>query len=76
MTSGSMVDRRPASKLRLTRVAKGWRIGELAKALDVAESSIRRIEIGEIKEPSDRMRRKLSAKLRVSQAALFGKVRP
>ena len=56
-----------------SRVAKGWPIGELAREIGVAPSSIRRIENGEIKEPSDRMRRKLSAKLRVSQSALFGK---
>jgi transcriptional regulator with XRE-family HTH domain len=67
-----MPDRRPASRLRLTRVAKGWRIGALAEAIDVAESTIRRLEVGLTEEPSDRVRRALARKLGISAAKLFG----
>ncbi len=66
-----MPDRRPASKLRLVRVAKGWRIGALADAADIAVSTIRRLETGWTKEPSDRVRRALARKLRVSASKLF-----
>src|SRR5439155_18238247 len=74
MTSGPMADRRPASKLRLVRVAKGWGIGKLAVDVGVAESTIRRLEVGLTEEPSDRVRRALARKLGVAQADLFGKM--
>jgi DNA-binding XRE family transcriptional regulator len=66
-------DRKPASKLRLARVAEGWGVGALAAAIDVAESTIWRIETGAIKEPRPWIRRALARKLGVSVSKLFGK---
>ncbi len=64
--------RNPASRLRLARIRAGWPIGELAEAIDVAESTIRRLEVGLTDEPSDRVRRALARKLGVRASRLFG----
>lgn len=58
-----MPDLKPASRLRLARVAKGWRIGALAEAIDVAESTLWRIETGAIKQPRLEIRRALAKAL-------------
>jgi len=72
-----MADHRPASKLRLARVAKGWRIGDLAEAADhMAISTIRRLETGKTKEPSQTTRRALAKVLGVSASKLFGSAAP
>jgi transcriptional regulator with XRE-family HTH domain len=67
-----MPDRRPASKLRLMRLAKGWPIGLLAEEADMAISTIRRAETG-LTDPSQKTRRALAKALGVNQVALFGK---
>lgn len=61
----------PPIGLRKARLLKGWRIGALAKAIGVAESSIYRIETGTIKEPRQGIRRALAKALGVSEAKLF-----
>jgi transcriptional regulator with XRE-family HTH domain len=66
-----VIKRRPASKLRLTRVAKRWRIGALAAEAGMAISTIRRLETGSTKEPSQKTRRALSRVLGVSASKLF-----
>jgi len=63
----------PPRGLRAVRLMKGWRIGVLAAEADMAESTIRRLETGSTKEPSQRTRRALAKVLRVSVSKLFGK---
>jgi len=66
-----MAEHKPASRLRLARVAKGFGVGELAEAINVAESTLYRIETGVIKEPSVKTRRALAKALGVRPEALF-----
>ena len=72
-----MADRKPVppTGLRAVRLMKGWPIGELAEAADMAISTIRRLETGSTKEPSQKTRRELSRLLGVSPSKLFGKTR-
>lgn len=69
-----MPDLKPASRLRLARVAKGWRIGALADEMGVPASTLWRIETGAIKEPRLRIRKALAKVLGVAESQLFGKV--
>jgi transcriptional regulator with XRE-family HTH domain len=71
-----MPDRKPVppTGLRALRLKLGWRIGVLAAEAEVAESTVRRLETGEHKEPSGRVRRALARKLEVRASKLFGKV--
>jgi len=63
----------PPVGLRAARLLRGWPIGALAEAADMAPSTIRRLETGSTHEPTDRVRRDLSRVLKVSQRELFGK---
>lgn len=66
-----MNKRKPASKLRLARVAKGWPIGALAEEAGLAISTIRRLETGVTEEANQTTRRALSRVLGVSASKLF-----
>jgi transcriptional regulator with XRE-family HTH domain len=57
--------------LRKARLLKGWPIGALAAAVNVAESTLYRIEQGLIKEPRQEIRRALAKVLKVKEADLF-----
>jgi transcriptional regulator with XRE-family HTH domain len=63
----------PPKGLRALRLMKGWPIGALAAEADMAESTIRRLETGSTKEPSQKTRRALSRVLGVSASKLFGR---
>jgi transcriptional regulator with XRE-family HTH domain len=70
-----MADRVPGSPLRIARVAAGYRLEALAKAVGLkSENTLYRIETGRTKQPKQETRRRLAAVLGVSEAALFGKV--
>jgi transcriptional regulator with XRE-family HTH domain len=64
----------PPVGLRAVRLMKGWRIGALADEAGVAPSTIRRLETGQHKEPSQNTRVALSRVLGVSASKLFTKV--
>lgn len=66
-----MPDLKPASRLRLARVAKGWRIGALAHEIGVPASTLWRIETGSIKEPRQTIRKALAKALGVAESKLF-----
>ncbi len=68
-----MPDLKPARPLRLARVRAGWRIGALAQAIDVAETTLWRLETGLTKEPSQKTRTALGTVLGVAPSKLFGK---
>src|SRR5258708_12416023 len=63
----------PPTGLRAVRLRLRWRIGALATEAAMAPSTIRRLETGLTKEPSDRVRRDLSRVLGVSASKLFGR---
>lgn len=69
-----MADRVPGSPLRTARVRAGWRLGALAKKIDLNENTLYRIESGRTLSPSSKTRQKLAAALKVKEAVLFGKV--
>ncbi len=69
-----MADPSPPTGLRKARLLKGWRIGALAKAIGVAESSLYRIETGAIIEPRHEIRRALAKALGAKETDLFRKV--
>lgn len=69
-----MPDLKPATPLRTERVRAGWRLGALAKKIDLNENTLYRIESGRTSHPSSKTRQKLAGVLGVSEAALFGKV--
>jgi ribosome-binding protein aMBF1 (putative translation factor) len=69
-----MSDRKPASHLRVERVRAGWSLTALAAEVGINRSSLRRIEVGEIAEPRQEIRRALARALRAKEDHLFGKV--
>ena len=67
-----MAERRPASKLRLARVAKGWRITDLAIEAGVSRSCLWRLETGHRRQPSNDTRKALAKVLGLPATELFG----
>jgi len=65
-------DRKPASKLRLTRVAKGWPQAVLAAKVGLNRRSLYQIESGQTKTPKLATRKALAKALGVSVSKLFG----
>ena len=66
--------RKPASQLRLARLARGWRFGALANQIGVPASTLWRIETGSIKAPRPEIRIALAKVLKMKQADLFKQV--
>ena len=67
-----MAERRPASKLRLARIAQGWRITDLATEAGISRSCLWRLETGHRRNPSNDTRKAVASALGMPATELFG----
>jgi transcriptional regulator with XRE-family HTH domain len=67
-------DRKPASRLRLARIARGYPQAVLAAKVGLNRRSLYEIESGRTRNPKLATRQRLARALGIAQGQLFGKM--